>query len=408
VEYFSGTGSLVSVTLGFMLYYTGEYTGAIVEQHIWGGVLFTSCLSVSLYLFLSHYKSVSKLTYRSFFASLLMANLVVGYTSHQGGSLTHGSEYLTEYMPAVFLPEETWQPKPVEEMLVYEDVIEPILDRKCMSCHNENKAKGDLIMTSLEALKKGGKSDQPSLTPGSSAESDMYRRVTLPLKHDDRMPPEGKVSMTEDEIALLSWWIDSGADAQIKVQTAAADKEIQPLLQRFLAALESMQRTAHIHQQSTEKLIQTVSKENYVLEIDPFNEQGIQLSMSFPPAIFGDGDLLDVEPVFDRITKASFIGSDITDDAFYHIGQMSSLQALYLQQTQIKGTGLVHLSKLNELSLIDLSQSEINNAQLLNVLYLPSLKDVYINEVDISPDILKALKENKPELTIHLERGKMF
>jgi hypothetical protein len=276
-----------------------------------------------------------------------------------------------------------------------------------MSCHNENKAKGDFIMTSLKDMLKGGKSDRPSLVPGSSLESDVYRRVMLPVKDDDRMPPEGKPAMTGDEIALLKWWIDKGATAELKVQTAS-DSIIEPVLQSYLADLHTRQQATYMRKQSTEKLIQTVARDNYVLGIDPYNEQGITISMVFPPAVFGDGDLLNVEPVFDRITKASFIGSDITDDGLYHIGRMSSLQQLYLQQTKVTGTGLLHLAKLKELDLLDLSKSRINNAQLLNILHLTSLKDVYINEADISADILKALKENKPALNIHLERGKMF
>ena len=37
-------------------------------------------------------------------------------------------------------------------------VVMPILDNKCVKCHNQNKSKGDLIMNSKEAILKGGES----------------------------------------------------------------------------------------------------------------------------------------------------------------------------------------------------------------------------------------------------------
>ena len=34
----------------------------------------------------------------------------------------------------------------------------PILDNKCVKCHNQNKSKGDLMLNSKEAILKGGES----------------------------------------------------------------------------------------------------------------------------------------------------------------------------------------------------------------------------------------------------------
>lgn len=402
-------GSVAALGLGMMLYYTGEYESNTMQQHLWGGVLLTASLAVTLYLFLSYQNSGSKVVHSFYVSFLLLANVILVYTSHQGGSLTHGSEYLTEYLPRFTQAEEAWEPKPVEEMLVYEDMIVPFLDKKCMSCHNENKAKGGLIMTSYQALLKGGKSDFTTLTPGSTTESDMYRRVTLPLEEEDHMPPEGKVPLTNDEISLLAWWIEKGADPALKVQEASMDQQIQPFIESYRAELETQQRARFLQKQSLERLIQTVSTgDHYVLQIDPYEEAMLTLSMPFPSSSFEDHDLLSAQPLFSRISKASFIGSNITDDALYHIGQMTSLRELYLQQTPIKGEGLLHLSKLQNLKLLDLSKTAINNGQLLHILRLPSLEDLYLNETHISQEVIEAIQQNQPDLNIHLERGNLF
>lgn len=265
------------------------------------------------------------------------------------------------------------------------------------------------MMTSYEALLKGGKSDMATLTPGSTADSDMYRRVMLPSDDDDHMPPEGKVPLTQDEIALLAWWIEKGADPALKVQEAVTDQQIQPLVTSYRAELEIQQRARYLQRKSLERLIQTVSTgDEYMVQIDPYDEQTLNLSMPFPPSAFEDEDLLSAQPLFPKISKASFIGSNITDDALYHIGQMTSLRELYLQQTQIKGEGLVYLSNLPNLKLLDLSRTAISNGHLLHILRFPSLEDLYLNKTEISQEIIEAIQQNQPNLNVHLERGDLF
>lgn len=399
---------LISIGLGFLLYSTGEYTGEIVQQHLWGGVLMGAALSLAMFFLLSYRQYKIQFYSLGYIITLVLANGTLIYTSHQGGSLTHGKEFLTEYFPKKS-QEQDWVAKPIEEMLVYDDVIAAFMDRKCMSCHNENKAKGGLILTSYEDLVKGGKGDHPSLVQNSSSESEVYRRVTLPINDDDFMPPEGKSPLNESEVSLLKWWIDNGANPELRVVDASLNPEIKSVVQVYLTELEKQQRNRFLQKLSTEHLINSLENtENLELKIDPYDEKSIFISMKFPPSSFGDKDLVNLQPVFQIITKASFIGSDISDDGFYHLGQMTSLRELYLQQTQINGEGLAQLSKLSNLQLLDLSKTKINDGNLLNIISLPALQDLYINETSISKEIIDAINVYNPELKIHLERGNYF
>ena len=402
-------GSLVSLGMGFMLYFTGEYVGDIIQQHLWAGTILTASMAVACFLFLSFYNSGSTVAYRSYYYVLLFANAVLVYTSHQGGSLTHGSEYLTEYMPALIKTQENWEPKPVEEMLVFEDMIVPFLDKKCMSCHNNNKAKGGLVMTSYEEILKGGKSEHPTLKPGNTTESEIYRRIMLPETDEDRMPPEGKVPLSKEEISLLEWWIEKGAAPTLKVTEASQDQEIKPFIATYLADLENQQHVRFMQKKDLENMISSVPTENrFNLAIDPHYDGKIALSMSFPLSSFGDNDFLSIQPLLSQISKASFVSSNITDDAFYHIGQMNSLRELYLQQTKIKGSGIVYLANLPNLQLLDLSKTEVTDSQLLHVLRIPSLEYLFLNNTPVSKEVREAIQQNRPDLKVHLERGRFF
>lgn len=402
-------GSLVSVTMGFMLYLTGEYAGDLVLQHLWGGVLLTSLMALACFLFLTYRKSQTALSHTSYITVLIIANAVLVYTSHQGGSLTHGKEYLTEYLPKFNNANDHWEPKPMEEMLVFEDVLIPILDKKCMSCHNTSKTKGGLLLTSYEDILKGGKSEHPTLMPGDLNQSQLYQRVILPKDDDKHMPPDGKLPLTQEEIVLLEWWISQGAETSLAVMEASTDTKVQPFINAFLTDLENQQKARFMQQQELENMMLSVSTGNrFALGLDPYGDGKIALSMAFPPSSFEDSDLISLQQLFPQLSKVSLVSSNVTDDAFYHIGQMSSLRELYLQQTKIDGSGLIFLVNLPNLQLLDLSKTEINDGNLLHVLRMDSLEDLYLNSTKISPEIVQALKSNRPDLRIHLERGSFF
>jgi len=99
---------------------------------------------------------------------------------------------------------------------VYGALIHPVLQAKCTGCHGTEKQKGKLAMHTFEALMKGGESEK-TIVPKNSAESELARRIGLPADDDDHMPPKDKDQLSEREIALIKWWIDSGAEEAAKV-----------------------------------------------------------------------------------------------------------------------------------------------------------------------------------------------
>ncbi|HEU4419073.1 MAG TPA: c-type cytochrome domain-containing protein, partial [Planctomycetota bacterium] len=95
----------------------------------------------------------------------------------------------------------------------FQRTIAPILERCCTKCHNPDKKKGELLMTTPEGLQAGGENGAV-FVPGKPEESPMLQRCLLPEDHDDHMPPEGKPQPTAAELEALRAWIAAGARFQ--------------------------------------------------------------------------------------------------------------------------------------------------------------------------------------------------
>lgn len=86
--------------------------------------------------------------------------------------------------------------------------ILPILESRCLECHNREDREGGLWFAGPKDLVRLNDSGIAAIVPGKSADSELIRRLTS--KGDDRMPPDGD-PLTAMAITKLRNWIDAGA-----------------------------------------------------------------------------------------------------------------------------------------------------------------------------------------------------
>ena len=87
--------------------------------------------------------------------------------------------------------------------------IQPLLEARCLECHQGGKAKGGLHLDNRETAITGGKSDGAAIIPGKADQSPLLRRI-LSKDEDEQMPPKGS-RLSQNEIALIERWINEGA-----------------------------------------------------------------------------------------------------------------------------------------------------------------------------------------------------
>lgn len=97
-----------------------------------------------------------------------------------------------------------------EKLFVFE--VYPMLQSKCFACHGDDPAEteGEFDIRSRQNMLEGGESGKPALIPGNAAGSPLYFACT---REDDdfQMPPKENDRLTDDQLADLRLWINSGA-----------------------------------------------------------------------------------------------------------------------------------------------------------------------------------------------------
>jgi dipeptidyl aminopeptidase/acylaminoacyl peptidase len=107
------------------------------------------------------------------------------------------------------------------EKLTYDDHIRPLLENKCFSCHNPDKKKGGLELTSYSGLMNGG-SGGAVVDAGNPAGSRLW--TCSAKKEEPFMPPEG-APLDAKDLTLLSKWIEGGL---LQAKGSVARKSAKP------------------------------------------------------------------------------------------------------------------------------------------------------------------------------------
>lgn len=93
----------------------------------------------------------------------------------------------------------------------FEKHIQPILEQNCLSCHNPDKHKGDLVLTTKKEAFTTGEHG-PNLVAFNVEKSALYKSTTLPIDDDDVMPPKKSGGpLKKEQSDLLKAWIEQGA-----------------------------------------------------------------------------------------------------------------------------------------------------------------------------------------------------
>jgi hypothetical protein len=101
-------------------------------------------------------------------------------------------------------------PAAIAEPVDFSREIQPLLAKRCFSCHGPDTHEGGLRLDqaagATAALDSGGR----AIVPGKTAESEILARITS-SDPDTQMPPEGP-RLTAAQVDAIKRWIDEGAE----------------------------------------------------------------------------------------------------------------------------------------------------------------------------------------------------
>lgn len=376
----------ITVIMGIFLSLEDSYEGGeVLNWHKWSGVsiVFLSSLIFTFRNSNWYKDGVAK-------AGAIVLSLSIVLAGHFGAVLTHGENFVLE--PLIKTPL-----VPIDQALVYDHVIQPIFQEKCVSCHSDEKLKGKLKLTDSVSIMKGGKTGK-LYVPGDPKVSLLLERIHMPLSDKKHMPPSGKPQLTQDEIRILFQWIKDRPDFRKKLVDLPADDSLRILAaSRFKPALK--QHEVYDFAAADPEIIAGLN--TFYRRVSPVSLESPALTVSFfSRNAFNSKSLEELSEIKNQIVSLRLSRMPVKDDDLKFVSKLKELEKLDLNFTDISGSGLKELSTLKKLQVLSLSGTRVNLQQLLPLVANKNLRELSVWNTSLSEKDVLQLKSTNTSLNI--------
>jgi hypothetical protein len=375
----SVTAALTAI-MGIVLAGEGGYDETSLAIHKYSGAAFSFILTVAFFVPDQKVLAISSL-------------ILVLIAGHYGSILTHGDDFVFE---PLFNKQED---KPIvsDSTSMFVAAIRPMLEEKCTGCHNPKKAKGDLVLSTLNGIAKGGEHGSV-WHPGSPQSSLLMKRILLPENHDDHMPPAGKAQLSASEVQLLFQWILSGADTTKAWTRYNPADSVRRLAEQFINT--SAQSTQHYS-------FEPASPETIKSLNDPYRtvtpiaqDEPALAATFFIRSEFKPSRLEDLSSVKEQLVSLNLSKMPVTDAECEIIRKFEHLEKLNLNFSSVTAKGIRTLSGLNELkslSIVGITMDEEVSEALRD---FRNLKNIYLTDTTATAMYAKEKLRLTPPFTV--------
>lgn len=397
----TGIAASLACLSGYLLYRNEGYSFDTVKTHLWFGI------ATALFSFLMYGRWKPRPLYRLREipgpAMLALGLGLMTITGHEGGNLTRGEGYLTEPLPRgvkkalgipvleelpISLTAETWK-----EADLYLDVVYPILNNKCVSCHGPTQAKGGLRLHQEAAILEGGENG-PVIASNVPGESELLLRITAPMEDEGHMPPREKEPLAKEEIALLKAWIGAGHPFEGTIGEHGLDRALfEPFFPKNAADFYPIANLPPLPADSLEVSrraglhVELLSQDLPWLRVSALNK---------PDFTSSDTQLLG--PLEAHIAELDLSGTRVNDSLYAYLGRLPNLTVLNLSHTALTDRGIEKLAGLAHLKRLNLTYTGVTTDLLPVLETFPALENVYVFGTALPSEGAKSL--NNGALTI--------
>ena len=380
----------VTVVAGLFLA-TEDYSSDSLNWHKWTAIC---SLGVAVGLYFLRDRTLPIL--RSLSISL---GLILVLTGHFGAELTHGSDFLLAPLKQPIDNTLT-----LEKAEVFNDLVKPILEAKCVACHNENKVKGELRLDQLTGIQKGGKSGA-LFVAGNPELSLMIQRIHLPLEDEDHMPPKDKLQLTDEELEILRLWVISGARFDQKV--AELPKE-----EAFFQLVANRFSTEKNYDFPAADPDEIASLTTFFRKVNPIYPDSPALEVAyFGASAFDPKSLTELSSIQNQVVKLTLNRMPLQEADLSVLADFQNLESLHLNFSDVPGQQLEYLIKLPKLQTLALSGNPLDETGIEALEKMSQLKKLYLWQTGLDEGKKNKLSKALSSTTIdfgYLDKGIIY
>ena len=218
------------------------------------------------------------------------------------------------------------------------------------------------------------------------------------------MPPEGKTPLTDEEISILEFWIDS---VNVDFTKTFAQLNVPEEIQLIAANKLNLTYSGKLASDAMPKVNVLDAKTIDALIAEGFQVRELVLGSSLLDITLPDNtvDLRDesglnkkialLVAIKDNVIRLDMGGNGVTDEHLKSITVLSNLQQLKLPDNPITDKGITYLKQLSVLNSVNLYKTNISKVCLSQFSEMTNLRKVYAWQTSITSEDVVSFNTNE-------------
>jgi len=396
--------AVLTAVLGYLHFAEGAFTGPSGEAHRFWGTL-TAVAALGGWWLAARGRGVVGAAQLAAGIAMLV---LVSITGHYGGNLTHGTTFLEEYAPSFLRSLVGAAPRrpPVTSVAAadpYLDVVQPLLEQRCGTCHNDDKRNGGFSVGSYDSTLVGGDTGR-AFVPGNVEASEALYRVSLPPEDEAFMPAEGKTPLTAAQVAILTWWVGAGAPRDTAVGALGAPADVEPLLAAQLglggpaARAQSSPRAV-----ADAKVVADLAAAGLLARQRSDSDARLVVSPLSAETPLGAPALQALAAAATQVADLNLAASDLDDADLDAIGPLPAATHLRFARNGLTDAALAALSSSPRLEHLNLyGNAGITDQGIEAIAALTTLREVFLWQTGVTDAGAARLRELRPDMTVNV------
>jgi hypothetical protein len=317
--------------------------------------------------------------------------------------MTHGKGYLMKGLPfinqnkipTVFLSKKV---NSRDSIYVFEDLIYPVFEEKCIVCHNKKQEYGGLNMSNYENIIKGGNSGL-GIQKGNPYKSLIYKRVSMSQNEANFMPPAG-TPLSFDQVAVLKWWIDNGAKLKTPLTKLRNDENIRSLVEenyKLDLREKSYIETVNLAPIDENKL-KVFKEEKYHWRF--LDSEKSLLEVKFIGKKITRNDIELLTKLKDHVIWLNLSNCQLKDELLSFLSQFPNLTRLRIQNNKLTDKCVTYTKDIKNLRELNMYGTEVTDASFNIFSKMKNLEKIFLWNSKVTPLGIQKFKTQNPSIEI--------
>jgi mono/diheme cytochrome c family protein len=287
---------------------------------------------------------------------------------------------------------------PAADRIDFGKQVVPILLQRCIECHGPKQQKGDLRLDSKAALFPEGDEAAWSVVAGKPDESELIRRIGLPLADEEIMPNKGEpLSKAQQEV--LHRWVAEGAEWPATGDKAIADALAAQVLPKITFDLPPVSAA---QQEAIAAAVAVLRQKGVVVQQVAADTPALDVNFALLRDKVTDADVALCRPLAPVLVWLNLSRTAVGDGVAEHLAALPELRRLHVANTRLGDPAFRALAALPKLEYLNAYGTGLTDDGLAALGGLPRLQQVYAWQTKATGKGKQALVTQLPLVAVDL------